>query len=154
MTANLTAEEKKKREADILERSAKERADFDAEKAEKAGFFDPRQFIGLTTDVQTVPDPELGLIRYKYLTTSDFLGLRDAKEELGDEEMAQRAMWLMMNKANPDFTFEDFKALPQDVSTRLILALTPKISFLKQIRTTPSSRSSVRGSSRAQRPKR
>jgi len=131
-------------EAEKLARMDRKLAESDEKDEKTASLFNPAAFLGLTTETQIVKDEVLGSIKYMHMTTRELLSLREGN--LSDEVLSQKMIWFMMNKADSTFTLEQFQKLPHDVSTRLLLALTPKIAFLPQTPTTQIVPSSSVGS--------
>jgi hypothetical protein len=103
------------------------------EVAEKnARLFDPKAIAENAKQIQTLMDKDLGEIRYGYLTSKEFkaLNLGEIKDE---EEQAYRVVHAMLQKANPDFTYEDFEAMPFDIKAILTERLTQRFPlFLRQ----------------------
>ncbi|MEM2143208.1 MAG: hypothetical protein QXQ81_08135, partial [Candidatus Thorarchaeota archaeon] len=90
----------------------------EAEEDSKARLFDPKALALNARKIQTLNDKHLGIIRYGLLTTREFkaLNLQGIQD---DEEKAYRVIHAMLQKAQPDFTYEDFDGLPFDVKAIL-----------------------------------
>ena len=100
--------------------------------ARNARLFDPKAIAENAKQIQTLMDKDLGEIRYGLLTSREFkaLNLGEVKDE---EEQAYRVVHAMLKKANPDFTFEDFEAMPFDIKAILTERLTKRFPlFLRQ----------------------
>jgi hypothetical protein len=113
---------------DYLEQCEKEQA---TEKAETAKKFDPKALSESTRKIQVLDDPDLGEIRYGILTDDEVkkLNLTEVKE---DAEKAAIVIHAMLQKADPTFTYEDYKALPFDVKGALTIVMTGTFSrFLR-----------------------
>jgi hypothetical protein len=93
-----------------------------AVKAEAAKKFDPKALSESTRKIQVLVDPDLGEIRYGILTDDEVkaLNLTDVTD---DGEKAATLIHAMLRKADPTFTFEDFKALPFDVKGALTIVM-------------------------------
>ena len=91
-------------------------------KAETAKKFDLKALSESTKKIQVIADPDLGEIRYGLLTDDEvkMLNLGEIKE---DSERADRVVHAMLHKADPDFSYEDYKALPFDVKGALTILL-------------------------------
>src|SRR4030043_497226 len=74
--------------------------------AKNARLFDPKAIAENAKQIQTLMDKDLGEIRYGYLTSKEFkaLNLGEVKDE---EEKAYRVVNEMLQKASPDFSYED-----------------------------------------------
>ncbi len=100
--------------------------------AKNARLFDPKAIAENAKQIQTLMDKDLGEIRYGYLTSREFkaLNLAEVKDE---EEQAYRVVHAMLQKASPDFTYEDFEAMPFDIKAILTERLTKRFPlFLRQ----------------------
>jgi hypothetical protein len=100
--------------------------------AKNARLFDPKAIAENAKQIQTLMDKDLGEIRYGYLTSREFkaLNLGEIKDE---EEQAYRVVHAMLQKASPDFTYEDFEAMPFDIKAILTERLTKRFPlFLRQ----------------------
>jgi hypothetical protein len=100
--------------------------------AKNARIFDPKAIAENAKQIQTLMDKDLGEIRYGYLTSREFkaLNLGEIKDE---EEQAYRVVHAMLQKASPDFTYEDFEAMPFDIKAILTERLTKRFPlFLRQ----------------------
>ena len=100
--------------------------------AKNARLFDPKAIAENAKQIQTLMDKDLGEIRYGLLTSKEFkaLNLGEIKDE---EEQAYRVVHAMLQKANPDFTYEDFEAMPFDIKAILTERLTKRFPlFLRQ----------------------
>ena len=100
--------------------------------AKNARLFDPKAIAENAKQVQTLMDKDLGEIRYGYLTSKEFkaLNLGEVKDE---EEQAYRVVHAMLQKASPDFTYDDFEAMPFDIKAILTERLTKRFPlFLRQ----------------------
>ena len=100
--------------------------------AKNARLFDPKAIAENAKRIQTVMDKDLGEIRYGYLTSKEFkaLNLGEIKDE---EEQAYRVVHSMLQKASPDFAYEDFEAMPFDIKAILTERLTKRFPlFLRQ----------------------
>lgn len=110
---------------------------YEAEKAEKAKRFDPKALAEDTRKIHTVEDPDLGTIRYGFLTWKEFkaLSLQDIED---DEEKFYRVIHAMLRKAEPDLSWEEFEALPFHVKAILATRLSQVFPrFLAQQQTPP-----------------
>jgi len=100
--------------------------------AKNARLFDPKAIAENAKQIQTLLDKDLGEIRYGYLNSREFkaLNLGEIKDE---EEQAYRVVHAMLQKANPNFTYEDFEAMPFDIKAILTERLTKRFPlFLRQ----------------------
>jgi hypothetical protein len=100
--------------------------------AKNARLFDPKAIAENAKQIQTLMDKDLGEVRYGYLNSKEFkaLNLSEIKDE---EEQAYRVVHAMLQKANPDFTYEDFEAMPFDIKAILTERLTKRFPlFLRQ----------------------
>jgi len=100
--------------------------------AKNARIFDPKAIAENAKQIQTLMDKDLGEIRYGCLTSREFkaLNLGEIKDE---EEQAYRVVHAMLQKASPDFTYEDFEAMPFDIKAILTERLTKRFPlFLRQ----------------------
>ena len=100
--------------------------------ARNARLFDPKAIAENAKQIQTLMDKDLGEIRYGLLTSREFkaLNLGEVKDE---EEQAYRVVHAMLKKANPNFTYEDFEAMPFDIKAILTERLTKRFPlFLRQ----------------------
>jgi DNA replication initiation complex subunit (GINS family) len=103
------------------------------EAAEKnARLFDPKAISESAKQIQTLMDKDLGEVRYGLLTSKEFKALNLGKVT-DEEEQAYRVVHAMLQKANPDFSFEDFEAMPFDIKAILTERLTMRFPlFLRQ----------------------
>ncbi len=102
-----------------------------AAQAETARKFDLKALSESTRKIQVITDPDLGEIRFGLLTDDEVktLTLNTIKE---DSERADRVIHAMLQKAEPTFTYEDYKALPFDVKGALTILLSRTFSrFLR-----------------------
>jgi hypothetical protein len=100
--------------------------------AKNARLFDPKAIAENAKQIQTLLDNDLGEIRYGYLTSKEFkaLNLGEVKDE---EEQAYRVVHAMLQKASPDFTYDDFESMPFDIKAILTERLTKRFPlFLRQ----------------------
>lgn len=107
-----------KNEEEKIEEYKRRLAEHEAEAAGKARQFDPKALALNARKIQTLNDEHLGIIRYGLLTTREFKAL-NLQEIQDDEEKAYRVIHAMLQKAQPDFTYEDFDGLPFDVKAIL-----------------------------------
>jgi hypothetical protein len=111
-----------------LDQDDKEQA---AAKTEAAKKFDPKALAESTRKIQVLDDPDLGEIRYGLLTDEEVRSLHLA-EISDDGEKAARVIHAMLQKADPTFSYEDFKALPFDVKGVLTVVMAGTFSrFLR-----------------------
>ena len=111
-----------------LEQDDQEQAVARAETAKK---FDPKALSESTRKIQVLIDPDLGEIRYGILTDDEvkLLKLAEAKD---DGEKAALVIHAMLQKADPTFSYEDYKALPFDVKGALTIVMAGTFSrFLR-----------------------
>ena len=100
--------------------------------AKNARLFDPKAISESAKQIQTLMDKDLGEIHYGLLTSREFkaLNLGNVTDE---EEQAYRVVHAMLQKANPDFNYEDFEAMPFDIKAILTERLTKRFPlFLRQ----------------------
>jgi len=110
---------------------------YEAEKNEKAKLFDIKAAVEDTRKIQTTEDPDLGVIRYKLLTWREFKAL-NLQNITDDEEKFYRVIHAMLQKAEPDFSWEDFEDLPFHVKAVLATRLSQVFPrFLAQPQTPP-----------------
>lgn len=100
--------------------------------AKNARLFDPKAIAENAKHIQTLMDKDLGEVRYGLLTSREFKALNLGEVE-DEEEQAYRVVHAMLQKANPDFTYEDFEAMPFDIKAILTERLTKRFPlFLRQ----------------------
>ena len=100
--------------------------------AKNARLFDPKAIAENAKQIQTLMDKDLGEVRYGLLTSREFkaLNLGEVKDE---EEQAYRVVHAMLQKANSNFAYEDFEAMPFDIKAILTERLTKRFPlFLRQ----------------------
>lgn len=91
--------------------------------------FDIKEFQIDTDRIYEVPVPALGCtVAVKLLSIGDLFDLRECKNR---HEYSASLIFKMMNKANPDLTFEEVCKMPIDVSTLVFDALAAKMVFLQ-----------------------
>jgi len=93
--------------------------------------FDPSRLVK-NDDIREVDVEDIGMVKYRPLLAGDMLALRRILAENDDFEMfGLRATWMMLNKAYPEFTFEQFmKYSPKD-SGKIITAILKDADFLE-----------------------
>jgi len=110
---------------------------YEAEKAEKAKRFDPKELAEDTRKIHTIYDQELGEIRYGLLTWKEFKALNLETVE-DNEEKFYRVIHAMLRKAEPALSWEEFEALPFHVKAILATRLSQVFPrFLAQQQTPP-----------------
>ncbi len=95
--------------------------------------FDPKALSKKTAKIYVIEDPDLGDIRFGYLTESEFnaLGLN---KDMDSSLIAKKTVWAMLRKAQSDLTFEEFEAIPHVEKQAVIIALTRQFnSFLRYV---------------------
>lgn len=107
--------------------------EYEAKEAEEtarvANLFNIDDFIKDADEVFTV-ETRLGLVRYKRLTLKDTFELPKIDNS---REYAAYIVFLMLNKADPNVTFEKVCSLSSDVSAELFSVLAEKMVFLPRI---------------------
>jgi hypothetical protein len=85
--------------------------------------FDPKALALKTTKIYTLNDPDLGVIRYGYLSDTEFkaLGLQNITDQ---QEITDRTIHAMLQKADPTLTYEEYKAMPFDEKAALTIVMT------------------------------
>lgn len=71
----------------------------------------------------------VGKIRYCPLTTIDMVRLTSIEDEIGS--FGFRAVFVMLQKANPTFSMEKWEKFPPKTSNRIIEALVKDADFLE-----------------------
>ena len=125
----MTEEEKAEEFKQRLEEHTTERREV---AAKNSRLFDPKAIAENARQIQTLNDKDLGEIRYGLLTSKEFktLNLGEVKDE---EEQAYRVVHAMLQKANPNFSYEDFEAMSFDIKAILTERLTKRFPlFLRQ----------------------
>lgn len=102
-----------------LEEHEKEQAQA---KAETAKEFDAKALAESTRKIHGIVDPDLGEIRYGLLTQVEFAALH-LEAIQNDNEKAERVIHAMLQKAQPNLTWNDFQAMPFDVRGALTLVM-------------------------------
>lgn len=91
-------------------------------KAEIAERFDAKALAESTRKIHVLVDPDLGEIRYGLLSQSEFAALH-LETIQSDTEKAERVIHAMLQKAQPDLSWEDYQAIPFDVRGALTLVM-------------------------------
>ncbi|MEM3579478.1 MAG: hypothetical protein QXL54_04585 [Candidatus Bathyarchaeia archaeon] len=102
-------------------------AKYEAEKAQKAKLFNPKELVEKSRKIKSVYVEELGEVRYGVLTLADMFEVAKAQS---NEERGAIILWLMLSKADSSLTLDDVKALPMDVAAKLLTVLTKDMAFL------------------------
>ena len=105
---------------------------YEAEAAEAAKLFNPKELARKTNTMHSIEHPLLGTIRYGLLVYGDLAEIQRCIEKYGEskEEVSTTMLWLMLRKAYPDLTREEVKQLPFDVATTLLSLLLKEAGFL------------------------
>ena len=93
---------------------------------ENANIFNIKELLARKNVVYDI-ETELGTIKYCLPTYDDFL---ESQKEEGQEKQGRKLVFLMLMKADPTLTFEDFKSLNVESYTKLMLAMSKTPIFL------------------------
>jgi hypothetical protein len=99
---------------------------------QNARLFDPKAISENARQIQTLHDKDLGEVRYGLLSSKEFKAL-DLGKVADEEEQAYRVVHAMLQKADPDFSWDDFEAMPFDIKAVLTERLSKRFPlFLRQ----------------------
>ena len=110
----MESEENQKR-SDEFERKI---AEHEAEEAQIAKRYNPREACRRSSEILVVTDETLGEVRFGVLSISEFADLK--LSEIKDENARiRRVVHAMLKKADPELTLEEVEAIPFDEFTIL-----------------------------------
>ena len=110
----MESEENQKR-SDEFERKI---AEHEAEEAQIAKRYNPREACRRSTEILVVTDETLGEVRFGVLSISEFANLK--LSEIKDENARiRKVVHAMLRKADPELTLEEVEAIPFDEFTIL-----------------------------------
>jgi hypothetical protein len=100
----------------------------EAAEREIAKKFDPKKILAAAQKIITVQDPVLGEVKFGGLSIADAFEINRTENE---DEKGLKVVYFMLQKAYPDFTWEEIKAFPFEKANRLIGIVGKQASFLR-----------------------
>ncbi len=119
---SMTKKTEDQKAAEYREKLEEHEAQQAQAKAELSKRFDAKALAESTRKTQKIVDPDLGEIRYGLLSQSEFAALH-LETIQNDTEKAERVIHAMLQKAQPDLSWEDYQAIPFDVRGALTLVM-------------------------------
>lgn len=93
--------------------------------------FDPHRLVK-NDDIRTVIIDGVGAVKYRPLTSIDMIRLMTISEQEDTPEMfGFKATWMMLNKAYPTLTYDEWTRYEPTVSGKIISAVVNDSDFLE-----------------------